>query len=254
MLNSVDKELIKKRFRKNLSTYDQNATLQKQMTDILLSHLIEHKSNNFNKCMEIGCGSGFLTEKILEKLVFEELFANDIVENSLNQTRIFSNKLKNLYGDCENIIFPSDLDLVISNATFQWIQDFPSLCNKIYSSLNSNGAFVFSTFGKENLYQIKTITGKSLNYYEKSEVENILSKNFKILYSHSETLNLEFDSAQDILNHLKLCGVNSLEIVKWTKNDLKNFGDKYNKLFKNNESKLILTYNPMYFICAKINF
>lgn len=254
MLNSIDKELVKKRFSKNLSTYSQNATVQRQMADILLSYLIEHKGINFNKCLEMGCGSGFLTEKIFKKISLDELFANDIVENSLNQAKISSDKIKNLYGDCESIIFPSNLDLVISNATFQWIKDFPSLCDKIHSNLKLNGIFAFTTFGKENFHQIKTITDKSLNYYEKSEIENILSKNFKILHSQSETINLEFDSAQEILNHLKLCGVNSLEATKWTRNNLKIFGDKYNKFFRNDAGKLILTYNPMYFICAKINF
>lgn len=249
----VNKELVKKRFEKSLSTYTKNAIVQKQMSDVLLSNLIKHKGIDFNKCLEIGCGSGFLTEKILEGITFEELFVNDIVENSLDKTKFFSDKIKNLYGDCENIYFPSDLDLVISNATFQWIKDFPALYNKIHLSLKSNGVFAFSTFGKQNLHQIKMITGKSLNYCEKSEIENILNENFEIIFSHSETLNLEFDSANEILNHLKLCGVNSLEIVNWTKNDLKDFIDKYNKLFRNNNDKLILTYKPLHFICAKIN-
>lgn len=249
----VNKELIKKRFGKNLTTYKQNAIVQKHMSNIILSYLIEHKGISFNKCLEIGCGSGFLTEKILEKINLNELFVNDIVENSLSQTKISSSKIKKLYGDCETIIFPSNLDLIISNATFQWMKNFPALCDKIYSSLNSHSTFAFSTFEKGNLYQIKTITGKSLNYYEKSEIECILSKNFKILYSASESLSLEFDSAQDVVRHLKLCGVNSLEATKWTKNDLKIFGDKYNNLFKNNEGKLILTYKPLYFICVKID-
>lgn len=244
----VNKELVKKRFEKSLSTYTQNAIVQKQMANVLLSNLIKYKDCDFNKCLEIGCGSGFLTQKILEKITLKELFVNDIVENSLDETKVFSDKIKNLYGDCENILFPPDLDLVISNATFQWIKDFPALSNKTYLSLKHNGVFAFSTFEKQNLHQIKTITGKSLNYCEKSEIENILTKNFDIIFSHSETLNLEFDSANEILNHLKLCGVNSLETIKWTKNDLKDFGNKYNELFKNDNNKLILTYHPLYFI------
>lgn len=249
----VNKELVKNKFKRSLSTYAQNAVVQKQMADFLLSNLIGFKGNNFDKCLEIGCGRGFLTQKILEKITLKELFVNDIVENSLDETKVFSDKIKNLYGDCENILFPPDLDLVISNATFQWIKDFPNLCNKIHLNLKSNGIFAFSTFGKQNLHQIRTITGKSLNYYEKSEIENIFNKNFEIIFSHSETLNLEFDSANEILNHLKLCGVNSLETIRWTKNDLKDFGNKYNELFKTEKGKLILTYEPLYFICAKID-
>lgn len=248
----IDKELIRKRFGKSLSTYSQNAITQKHMSDVLLSNLVKYTGNNFGKCLEIGCGSGFLTEKLLEKISFEEIFVNDLVENSLNQAKISSNKIKSLYGDCEMVPFPCNLDLIISNATFQWVKDFTSLCDKIHSSLKPQGVLAFSTFDEENLYQIKAISGKSLDYYSKAEITNILNKNFKIIYSTSERFDLEFDSVYEILNHLKLCGANSLAVTKWTKKDLNEFGSKYNELFRTSRGKLILTYKPLYFICAKI--
>lgn len=254
MLNSVDKELVKNRFGKSLLTYDKNAIVQKHMASELLAAVIRFKGNNFDKILEIGCGTGFLSKEILEQIYFNKLFANDIVDESVNKIRLLSEKVTELCGDCEHISFPTGLDLVISNATFQWIENFVSLTEKINSCLNKEGIFAFSTFEKQNLYQIKTITGKSLNYYAKSEIENILSGNLKILFSHTETINVEFESVHEILKHLKLSGVNSLGPTKWTKSNLKDFEYKYNKFFRNNMGKLILTYKPMYFICAKINF
>lgn len=254
MLNSVDKELVKNRFGKSLLTYDKNAIVQKHMASELLAAVIRFKGNNFDKILEIGCGTGFLSKEILGQLNFNTLFANDIVEESINQVKMLSKKIEKLSGDCESISFPNGLNLVISNATFQWIEDFVSLTEKINFNLNEDGIFAFSTFEKQNLYQIKTITGNSLNYYAKSEIENILSKNFKIIFSHTETINVEFESVHEILKHLKLSGVNSLGTTKWTKSNLKDFEYKYNKFFRNNMGKLILTYKPMYFICAKINF
>ena len=254
----VNKELVKQRFEKNLSTYTQNAVVQKHMASELIASLTAHVggiaippyTNNFNKILEIGCGTGTLTNEILNQINFEELFANDIVENSLS-SEILSDKIKKLYGDCEKIQFPSNLDLVISNATFQWLENLPAVLNKIHSSLNEGAIIAFNTFEEWNLYQIKTLTGSALNYYKKSEIENILSKNFKIIYSNSETIEIEFNCAQDVLKHLKLTGVNSLKPTKWTKKNLKEFGDKYNLLFKNDKGKLILTYKPLYFICTK---
>lgn len=252
MPNNIDKNLLKNRFEKNLATYSQNAVIQKHMAKELLTNLIK-QNNNFDKILEIGCGVGVLTKEISHQLKFNELFVNDIVENSLNP-KLRSEKIINLYGDCENIKFPSDLDLIISNATFQWLENFTLFSGKIHTNLKPNGILAFSTFGESNLHQIKTITGKSLNYYKKSKIEEVLNEKFKILYSDSQTLNYEFDTAYSILKHLKLCGVNSLETTKWTKKDLKDFEDKYNKLFKNNNGKLVLTYEPKYFICAKIDF
>lgn len=289
MLNSVDKELVKNRFEKSIFTYDKNAIVQKHMAAELLAALIGFKGRDFNKILEIGCGTGFLSKEMIGhtelrskpdlnqksrlvglpahqpgtenalnathyQLNFDKLFANDIVEESVNQIKLLSKKIEKLDGDCENILFPSNLDLIISNATFQWIEDFISISEKIHLSLKAGGVFAFSTFEKQNLYQIKTITGKSLNYYAKLDIENILSNNFEVIFSHSEEINIEFDSVHEILTHLKLSGVNSLGTTKWTKCDLKGFESKYNKLFRNDRGKLILTYKPMYFICAKINF
>lgn len=271
----INKELVKQRFEKNLSTYTDNAVVQKHMSSELMASLInivaqptpaslsdggfgnppyENASSQaliVPRILEIGCGTGNLTKEILNQLHFDELFVNDIVENSLCP-EISSNKIKELYGDCEKIQFPQSLDLVISNATFQWLQNLPAVLNKIYESLNENGILAFNTFEEWNLYQIKTLTGKALNYYKKADLEQILSKNFRIIYSNSETIEVEFNSAQDVLKHLKLTGVNSLCANNWTKSDLKEFGEKYNYLFKNEKGKLTLTYKPVYFICAKI--
>lgn len=247
----VNKELVKQRFEKNLSTYSENAVVQKHMASELVAALMANHSNNFNQILEIGCGTGTLTKEILDKLNVETLFANDIVENSLN-LKIISDKIKTLYGDCEKVQFPQNLDLVISNATFQWLENLPEVLDKIYTSLNQNGILAFNTFEEWNLYQIKTITGNTLNYYKKAELKKILSQNFKILYSNSETIEIEFDSPQDVLKHLKRTGVNGITPTKWTKNDLKKFKDEYSNLFKNDKGKLVLTYKPLYFICAKI--
>lgn len=247
----VNKELVKQRFEKNLSTYSENAIVQRHMALELIANLIKNCGASFHTVLEIGCGAGTLTKEILIQLNFEKLFINDIVKDSLSDN-INSNKIKTLYGDCEKVEFPQNLDLVISNATFQWLENLPAVLDKIHTSLNKRGILAFNTFEEWNLYQIKTLTGNTLNYYRKSELENVLAKNFKIIHSYSQTMEIEFDSAQEVLKHLKLTGVNGLISTKWAKSDLQEFSQKYNHLFKNDKGKLILTYKPVWFICAKI--
>lgn len=238
----VDKELIKKRFSKSLETYEQNAVIQNQMANLLLQKLIEIKGKNYEKIFEIGCGKGLLTKKIQKELSCKELFLNDMIK-SISYSNF-------ILGDCENINLPQNLDLVISNATLQWVENLPALLDKINLSLNSGAVFAFTTFGEQNFHQIKTITNNSLNYFNQETIEKMLSKNFKIIHSHSEIIDLGFDSAYEILNHLKLCGTNALEKTRWTKKELINFIKKYDE-FITEDCKFILTYHPMYFIAIK---
>ena len=250
-MNKINKKLLKTRFKKSLLTYSDNAIIQNQMAKELLIKLNELKGNKFNKILEIGCGTGVLTKKIVKYFDFEKLLLNDIVDESLSQMFNASEKIEKIYGDCENISFPANLDLIISNTTFQWIEDLELLIKKLYSNLNPNGILAFTTFGEQNFYQIKKITGHSLIYYKQLEIEKILAKNFKIIYANAEIKNLEFDTAFEILKHLKLSGVNSLISKFWTKKDLTDFSEKYEKLFKTSNSKLVLTYQPLFFIVEK---
>lgn len=250
MNNLINKELIKKRFEKSLPTYEKNAAIQKKMAEILLKKLTDLNGNKFNNILEIGCGTGFLTQGLVQNFTFEELFINDIVDSALNNAIRFSDKIKRIYGDCEKIAFPDNLDLLVSNATFQWVYDIESQFKKAYSCLCKDGIIAFSTFDKENFHQIKSITGKSLNYIDKNVIEGFLSNNFEVIYSNSEIINLEFESAIDILNHLKLSGTNALEATNWVKKDLNEFIEKYNQ-FKNKNGKFELTYEPLYFIAIK---
>lgn len=251
MDNVINKKLIKKRFEKSFSTYADNAFIQEKISKELLLKLIEFQGDKFDRIFEIGCGTGLLTKKLLSSLIFNELFINDIVKQSVDEVAKFSDKTRKVYGDCEEVPFPSNLNAIISNATFQWLADLDLIFDKAYSSLNFKSTFAFTTFGEDNFNQIKAITAKSLNYYNKKSIENLLKDKFNIVYSNSEIINLEFDNTLEILKHLKLSGVNAITSKKWTKKDLQDFSEKYERLFKNPNGKLILTYQPLYFIAEK---
>lgn len=236
----VNKQLVKERFQKKINTYEKNAIVQKQMADFLINNL-KAKQSEFERIFEIGCGSGLLTKRIQSELSFKEIFLNDLINCTTDENFI--------QGDCETIDFPQNLDLIISNAAFQWVEELPALFCKVSSSLNKEGIFAFSTFGKQNFSQIKDITGNSLKYFDKSEVEEMLKDKFKLIYSEEIIQNLGFKTVLDILKHLQKSGVNALSKNQWTKKDLKDFENKYSK-YKNDNEEFLLTYHPMFFIAT----
>lgn len=236
----MNKELIQKRFAKNLSTYNENAKIQKRMAEKLVS-LSDRTS--FDNILEIGCGTGFLTEQALKNFTFNTYTANDIVGGCEDYILKLSDKIKFIQADIEEVIKNSEkkYDLIISNAAFQWIENPEIFLENLISKLNKGGLLLFSTFGRENLREIFQITGKTLNYKSCEEYGSIL-KNIPH-FIEEEIHVLAFKSPKDVLKHLKYTGVNSIDSAGWTKADMINFESGYNTICSTSPT---LTYNPIY--------
>lgn len=245
-----NKDLIKERFSKSLSTYNENATVQRVMANKLVG-LVKAHSENFDSIFEVGSGSGLLTEQIKSNLLFKKFWANDITDASECYVKKIINDATFIAADIENIEMNSSFDLIISNATFQWVEDLKKLSNKIAGLLNENGMLAFSTFGQENCKEVKEISGAGLSYKTVDELKSIFANDFKIKYIEEDFYEINFNNAFDVLAHLKKTGTNSIQAPKWTKSDLQEFCNKYEELYKK-EELLCLTYNPLYIILEKI--
>ncbi len=236
----MNKDLIKKRFAKNLETYNDNAKIQKIMAEYLI-HFLNKKS--FPNILEIGCGTGMMTKLAFENLSFEKYTANDIVEDCLEYIHQISPQIEFVHSDIEEFlkINNTGYDLILSNAVFQWIENYENFINLLLSKLNHGGVLLFSTFGVRNFLEIKQILNKTLPYHSAEEYERLLNNTPHIIKEEIHTL--RFKTPKDVLKHIKLTGANAIDETKWTKSDMLNFTEKYEKLCPTAST---LTYNPIY--------
>ncbi len=251
MIMPKNKQLIKQRFHKNTGTYDQNAYVQKDMASKLIDGLIENFGNNFSDIYEIGCGTGILTRQIIDKLNFNNLYTNDIVESAEEFVKNLSDKITFIAGDAETVFPDKEFDLIISNAVFQWFSDLPAFLAKIGSNLKPNGILAFTTFGADNLSEINSITNCSLKYPSLSEIKTIAEPYFECMFFHGENCEVIFDSPKDILKHLKYTGTNGINQKQWVKKDLAEFERKYREQFST-DGGVRLTYNPMWVVLKSL--
>lgn len=235
----------KKRFVKVSHLYNDNAHVQRRMARLLISYIKNHHQDSFDKILEIGCGTGILTDLISRELSYNELHLCD-----LDEFLMFKGKYKFLKGDIEEINLQDRYDLIISNAVFQWLRDVRGLILRLRANLTDGGFFAFTTFGQLNLREVKETTSVGLDYYSVDWYKMQLSQYFKILYAGEEVLQLYFHSPVHVLKHMKYTGVNSIRKMTWTKNHLNNFIASYEKY--KTEKGYLLTYHPLYFILKKI--
>ena len=219
----LDKNLVKVRFKKNLKTYEKSASVQAQMAGILSLKISECCGKNFNKIFEFGAGTGGLTKRLIKNIDFEQYLANDIMEESKEYVKKILHNANFITGDIEKVQIDEKFDLVVSNAVMQWI----------YA-------------------EIKETTGLSLHYLKSERLKQLCEKDFEIIYYDEDIVNLYFDSPIDVLKHIKYSGTNGLKSLSWTYTKLKHFEKFYKENFSI-QSKVKLTYNPVYVILKAKN-
>ena len=159
----IDKTEIECRFRRSVDSYEDNATVQKWIVQRLVELLQEYVPYS-SRTLEIGCGTGLLSEKINRLWEDQQFWVNDLVEQMCRKTidRCQLPVSHGLNGDIEQIPLTGKFDLIVSASTFQWLAHPRATFAKLAAHLNTNGWLIFSTFGKNNFKELKAVTGQGL--------------------------------------------------------------------------------------------
>ena len=248
---SIDKALVAQRFAKAGQSYVEHAVVQKQISAQLFEYLKVYCPQNLASVLEIGCGSGNLTHLFQTHFQFEQLFLNDLYADVEQHFSTIQN-IAWLIGDIEQLTLPQSLDAVISSSALQWMTDLPALLQRIHDSLKPKGYLGFSTFGENNLIEIKKLTGQGLNYYSSEVLKQKLEESgFEIVFIEEEQKHLYFDHPKSVLQHLKATGVTATaKSHRWTKQSLQQFYSDYQQF--HDEQGFRLTYHPIYVIARRI--
>lgn len=248
---SINKALVAQRFAKAGQSYVEHAVVQKQISAQLFKYLKVYCPQNLASVLEIGCGSGNLTHLFHSYFQVDQLFLNDLYEDVDQHFSTIEN-IAWLIGDIEQLELPSELDAVISSSALQWMTDLPTLLHRIHDALKPNAYFGFSTFGSDNLTEIKQLTGQGLNYISLEFLKRQLEQqNFEVLFIEQEVKQIYFDHPKSVLQHLKATGVTATaKSHRWTKQSLQQFYSDYQQFY--GEQGFRLTYHPIYVIARRI--
>jgi len=253
----INKQLVRDRFCRTLRSYSSQAVVQKAMARELSEIICQQEpGRSFERVLEVGSGSGALMAELLGRCNVTTYYANDLVAESLSSLqgvldRFAVGEFHFLAGDIESLKpLPSSLDLVVSNATLQWLNDLDGFFKKIFDHLKPGGMLAFTTFGPSNMREISAIEGVGLSYHTLGELQLLAGRYFEITVSREEKLRMEFPSPEAMLHHIRQTGVNGLLRRSWTKSRYLHFLEEYRRLFSC-ENGVYLTYHPLYFCLKK---
>jgi len=251
----LDKNIIRQRFGKALTTYDHQSVVQDRVAERLLGLLAKGGCTTPRRVLEIGCCTGLLTRRIIERYPeIGELWCNDLVKEAEKPLRekmgSFAGKLNFIGGDVEEATLPGALDLVISSSTFHWIADLESFFEKMSRIIRPGGYLAFAMYGPDNLHEIREVSGVGLVYPDPATLFRVSSDHFQLISYQSRRECLHFSDVRGLLNHLRQTGVNALDKTVWTPGKLNSFMNEYHYRFKEVKGVRV-TYHPIYFILRR---
>lgn len=266
----INKQLLQKRFTKQAQSYDEFASVQKKMANHLLVNLNDEQADIH--ILEIGCGTGYLTERLLQQFPHCQIAAVDLAPGMIDmaKSRIYDKRVVFACNDAEEMILDNTYDLIISNATFQWFNQLENTICRLYKVLNPNGKLCFSTFGNLTFQELRASfkrTEEQLNlsknsstgqpFYSLDELAAICRRSlssYQTQMNYEEMIEIEtFATVRDFLTSIKKIGANNSNQEDYCTNPavfkemIRNYEDEYRL-----GNGIQATYHCLYFSMEKI--
>lgn len=241
---------IKSAFNKASSQYDNHAFLQKEIAARLDSKL-EIICANAEVILDLGAGTGLLSQNLLKRFDNSQLICLDFALESLKKNPATDK----LCADANHLpLANQSVDIVISNLMLQWCPDTKQLFSECYRVLKNDGLLLFSTFGPDTLKELKkswAVVDNTPHVNTFADMHNIgdqlLQNGFQSPVMEMETLTLTYQTVIDLLTDLKLIGAQTVD----TRSKSLMGKDRFRSMVKMYESyrindKLPATYEVIY--------
>jgi trans-aconitate methyltransferase len=109
--------------------------------------------------LDVGCGTGRLTEKLVERLPHGRVIGIDLSSNMLQVARDFlrprfGDRIQLVLADAAHLPSLAKADAIFSTATFHWVRDHPRLFRSLYTALKPGGRIVAQCGGGPNIARL----------------------------------------------------------------------------------------------------
>lgn len=149
------KHQVRQSFNQAAQYYDNAAVLQNTVAmDLLMTLPATEKT-----IVDVGCGTGFLTDQLAKKFSTANILGVDFSEHMLRhaQKKTSQNNIDWLCADVAYLPLPSDYaEIVTTNLMLQWSSNVLQNLTEIHRILKAGGQLFFSTFAPGSLCELQT--------------------------------------------------------------------------------------------------
>jgi len=213
---SPDKAVIKERFSKAAGLYDRYADHHRLIAGRLMD--FAPQSVFAGPILEIGCGTGILTEKLLEFYPDSPLIALDISPTMIHrcQSKLnYSKRVSFLVTDAEMYCGQANrFSLVVSSCSLQWFHDRQRFIDSIYTMLPAGGSCLMAIPVRGMLYELeescifgarKTMRQLDLDN-ENKWINRFINSGMDISLSSVESVACRYENPLEVLKAIRGIG------------------------------------------------
>ena len=211
----IDKHQVRKHFSCHASEYDRYARVQQKVAKCLADSLPQSLLPGRFAALEIGCGTGLLSQRLMKLYPEMSLVLSDIAHG---MSRYVQQNLKQFpVCDADAAALPfsdNSFKLVTSSSVYQWLNDLPNAFAETARVLLPGGVLLLALFGEKTLYELRSSHQAALadksshgqNFPTLEAVSAALGDHFEIMSLRTEN-EIEWHAAvPDLLRSLKKIG------------------------------------------------
>lgn len=255
----LEKRKTRLGFERAADTYDASAVLQREIGNRLLERLAYVKMQP-QRVLDVGCGTGVLTEQLLQHYKKATVLGVDLAESMVRRTAQrggWFRKPKTLCADASALPFAAaSMDMLVSNLMLQWCNDLPQVFTEWGRVLRPDGLVMFATFGPDTLKELRAawqqVDGQPhvSQFVDMHDVgDALLQAGFRDPVMDMERITLTYDAVPDLLRDLKAIGANNATVGRARgltgKARMQEFYQEYEQ-FKQDDGQYPASYEVVY--------
>jgi ubiquinone/menaquinone biosynthesis C-methylase UbiE len=173
------KQAIQRNFARRGATYNRYARIQQWMAAELLRGCREALLRA-RSILEVGCGTGYLTELVRRANPTARIVALDLEVSlaRLARERLKTDPLVHFVAADGEAFAGGCYDLIISNSVFQWFARPPETLQEYYGLLHPGGSLAFSTLGPATFRELDTAFRQAAGSLPLAESPEVVALSF----------------------------------------------------------------------------